>query len=1812
MKHKSCKNLIIFIILVAFLPQILALGHAKNTALNALAYRAIYTNGQCISAKLMDPYRSAPFYVDQANEVRWDKINQYGFYFYKKSFITYRPYNNFYLKLKPNESVILAVPSLRAVRIVFLRNMHSNELSILNANVLGLWKAVKYTRHWHEIDIPPERQQASWLLIKNKSKHNTVAMSVFVSRLKSISSGRAFRKVMIPFSIHKKITHKYTIETFPKMFSLRPYETRHSQRFWKINSNSPYETQVKGPILLRISMRKPTSQMESGVGRTFWLNTTLDRKPYKTLMLNLRNIDTRMYYYSNSPLSAIYLQPYFIFIPAGVHILAIHSRIPIYLSVSNATYRLLLYKIFQYPFFSALKPTYYHNAFCAANKLILQQRARENLSYQIYSQSPTSVNTWWFYLMKIIFEKSPFSENDLSFFRTMSRLNSYYQTLSPEIKRKHLKYKTVYPDLQISQLYNQDRASRLILGSYARLLAESNRPVIMNQISARWKNSLIYRIPNEIKGPIQVRILLSSIPNLNLPIKLTVISNRTMPKHIVYTGIINNKTLVKRWTAEELGHQISALDHKNSPLFPLILSSMDNYLFPYRKVADLKLTFPPGTQWIKIIPHKMSVMNAYIALQVLRTRPHQLSEDEYLTVTKSTSLSQRHRWFFSLISKTRNHTRVSFNSFNADHTYSFTQLNHYQLENEWRNLVAYLQSLKANMAINVGPKLVKRIGPEESETVLLEQAKQYQENGELLRSLRYWSKLVLSNNKKIKREAVLQQQYILFKLNEPVIAARLARYHYYYSTDPRLRRRLYIELIKLYKKLNDTNKIGTLLGVQLLRDPSALSMRQLGWLLMNKGNFRWALDLALLLPNSSQNRQLLLTASYRQGWWKVFNATLKKGTTKENKLWKGYRLQLYGHDKAAVTSWQSAGSKGRSLIKLLIQGKNIANQIAFKKRITSQVIINWKSWENQQVGPKYWKFAPWLVADYAKVRQLISLGGFSSRIFEATSHQPVVLTVYGPSVIRLDLRRLITPQTSAAVDNWASVRVDRKQILWPLVSLSPSILIHFSSYINAKVGRQLPLVLHLTPGLHTIKIASNQGSVLVRPLVQRAILPLNVLPIFTKEALSASHYPSMVKHSQSGTTLAPTFIFTEKGSFINANKVLRSFRARLSQSIEYINNMIKKYKHITTTFYHHHSSHFSDHSDATAISKMTHLMNIATSTKDPKRKLDAIAKAELLYVKHKNVEGIRNVWAILLKMAVWNSVPNIDSPAGVYSQAINGWNPESKQMNLTAALSGLTHNYQQLLSSGNRVEFLLTKKSDSKIHVHLELQEPTGLTALTSIVAYRMNKKPIKYINISPKNPKQELILDIPAGSHVVSFWLERPIQGQFVSIFIEGQYIEPESMFRTSIRNYYITTKAQPVSVHVKGPTLLRIIKKYNKKQDIVYRYVPSGYRIIKIYPIGERTLLRIFQKILVEPLETRQRIPEALQKTKTLQTNVVNNPNKLWRITQKSRYFNYNLYNELPLGSQQSGTWNIYGGYNSRFDKADTILDIERYYEVGSGYFYHDLNRDIYYYGNFVLHFPINELPVMGGIGLITGKWMPTSKTPPFTWWASGKLFTQRVPVKPNKPWEAGGEWDLNLGQHRTIMQWLNHFPQINIFAKYLSLKNLPLNILNDIDQDVYTDYDNNYRYGVKLSDIFTVWPWWNGKLQFVIRGYFGFFKTDSVRYAIRIQQKIAALHFQLEYEKFFFLKNRDRDVTNQVKRVYLDIWLNKWFHSQQRLQFHFRFGADPRIEDKVIALELVWLGGTGRAMTDISREYAGFNSLNQRIAPVYNLSGNYYGSQ
>jgi len=303
----------------------------------------------------------------------------------------------------------------------------------------------------------------------------------------------------------------------------------------------------------------------------------------------------------------------------------------------------------------------------------------------------------------------------------------------------------------------------------------------------------------------------------------------------------------------------------------------------------------------------------------------------------------------------------------------------------------------------------------------------------------------------------------------------------------------------------------------------------------------------------------------------------------------------------------------------------------------------------------------------------------------------------------------------------------------------------------------------------------------------------------------------------------------------------------------------------------------------------------------------------------------------------------------------------------------------------------------------------------------------------------------------------------------------------------YHVATRSEPVRFGIQGPAWLRIDERIGNTLKHRYRYVERGWQTLALAPDPgqDEALFRIFQRVKGDD-----------QKLASPRRAVGVAAIAPFAITVPTHEAVTDLVEVEHLTRHRRGGWTLYAGAVDRRNiDEDEIGDSERFLELGATHRHRDPERAVHLRTTF-----LGRARDAGGVTLgIRERVDYRPDHLPFDFRLDGRVFAQQPGGQVD-----GTEWSAGVRAQASrafmLTDDIRHRPYVRLFARHLSLDGQAVASAGRVDQDIFTRYKADHRYGFSVGDTFNYRPWadtqWYGGPSMISNEDFDPFDPDYVQ--------------------------------------------------------------------------------------------------------------------
>jgi len=585
--------------------------------------------------------------------------------------------------------------------------------------------------------------------------------------------------------------------------------------------------------------------------------------------------------------------------------------------------------------------------------------------------------------------------------------------------------------------------------------------------------------------------------------------------------------------------------------------------------------------------------------------------------------------------------------------------------------------------------------------------------------------------------------------------------------------------------------------------------------------------------------------------------------------------------------------------------------------------------------------------------------------------------------------------------------------------------------------------------------------------------------------------------------------------------------------------------------------------------------------------------------------GSRAIAVRLGKDASWKLLPLTPLSAGVRPVQFRTDESQNPAIRIRRALLPPAAGDEFTLTAEGVFTASMDLKSLVQARIGVELVKAGFSPMLPVTVALQLDAGQVQHLALSVDEPEKETSLSIAEGTHVVRLWMEDPAVDQFVRVKFSGQSTDATNLLWTRSmaeaaqekRFFYEATKGQPIRFFWKGPALLRLDEwreTPGRPPSVSTRleWVAKGEQEVRIGPAPGES--ESWYRIYVHTAETNA--VEVRPNWVTREPEEVPPPKlSLAEATAPSQA---QLTDYYELGGQEDGTWTF-----------GTVLAHRRPFELS------------YQQSNVANEF-VEADAAFRKVNPAETLWLKTRalgrvhrpgdltfgltedlrghpQAMPFEWGLSGEGYVGTT--GPDRRDTEGALYTaFEIGQHRHLNRKLELYPYAGGFAHYLTLDSEDVRQYSYVDQDLFTAYRADHRWGWVLGSRLEYRPWLDSFItvgaDLVSNEDFG---PDHWGMRFAWQQLLGPLRGEVAYG-FRHSLDGSYGGTEFLQGISAGVYGEYWLNGRHRLELGGQFRHDWPTAGNSYFLVLRWDFSQGRGYKDYAPEDLVFRDIRSRRIP------------
>ena len=951
-----------------------------------------------------------------------------------------------------------------------------------------------------------------------------------------------------------------------------------------------------------------------------------------------------------------------------------------------------------------------------------------------------------------------------------------------------------------------------------------------------------------------------------------------------------------------------------------------------------------------------------------------------------------------------------------------------------------------------------------------------------------------------------------------------------------------------------------------------------------------------------------LRSLFSMRWWEIMQNFANHIPDPQSSLWTGLKEIRRGNTEAGLSHLELAGAEGSSWIEHWHSGVRINERLKspdLQQRLDA--LSEWEQWQSKHPGPRVWEPAPDLVTQCRSAKHIYSsMRDLRSQFFIASHESPGFIEVSGPTTIRIELRPIHSDNADSRFDEWFTVTGNGQLGLVAALGNTPSQQLRIEGVGGVVPGRLAITELKIPEGLHRLELASQDHQFLFRVLQDRPEIKLPALPVLSPstiaKVITGDYGANMVVEASADD------VENDCVRIIDHNCTCKSYligRLADPQDCPSIQQawawLIARHAGLAKA----NEIRFVpndlpfEQTEQDDLNRQAARLAFSLNGREDNHqyRLQMIAMLQDLCNFDPSREDLRGYLNFAKNGTVWKKFESFDERAGVRSFELEHWTPETPEIRIRRSLAGLD---QATWVVAGTKEASINVSDERPVHLRLKLRRPgVGFVPMTDTIAVVEIKNQIQRVQVDGEGEKH-VDLNLPAGSHRIrvsqeTAWANHMLHVEAFEVLEDGREMPfganvKDNLSRT--RTWMVALPEEPIKFTVKGPGLYRVDRRIDGRSKWEILTIPdSTTRTITIYPQDGRS--REFVRIFELTVTDRPAKIFSPKQSAPLQPKPISEPvvQAAWLqpIEIGSGLDDFEDLALLPpdsvpasiaepdfqqLGWQNLGTIAPYKTYRERRaldELRNPAARPGRFTELGLIRYFHDPWANSYERTQMFLRPRLDGSTSFGLNHREDRIYHPAICDPPEpeqgwgpirTHWRAG-LFGQdagrpQFDGVSSFPWSAFANGGISRRQ--SINQFWHRTPRLEFFSRYLSEERDGFDS-GVLDQDIFTRYKADHRYGLRLSDQwvyqccidrrFWMRPMLVTNTDQVI--------PDNLGVHFGVDQMIGPVQLRLGYRLTGFFADNDRSSAVVQNLFDLDAMLETWQSRYWRTEARFSVRHD-----------------------------------------------------
>lgn len=1083
-------------------------------------------------------------------------------------------------------------------------------------------------------------------------------------------------------------------------------------------------------------------------------------------------------------------------------------------------------------------------------------------------------------------------------------------------------------------------------------------------------------------------------------------------------------------------------------------------------------------------------------------------------------------------------------------------------------------------------------------------AEQLLEAGRVPEAIKLLTQIVRHDGGVYRRKAVLLRIEALLSASEKFLAKKELSGWIEYGSDDELRRAALKRLVEL--SADDDKTREELLAVSAIKMADPDLEQELARQFVQNGRFGLALRTLTSHVPVDGNQDVLLRCSYRLGWWKLFDETVASLTDEqERNLWTGLKQLRLGAYTKARESLLAAGDLGTPWIKHWDLGESVFRRLASRSAKTRMSALpDWEHFQASHPGPYQWQVTSGAIHKCAG-SAVVHLQNRNLRLrhYVADPGRPTEIMIHGPVKLKIEARPVHPVDSMDPINDWLILESNGTKKQVPIINNRPSKTLSIDETERVVPGATIVAEIDVPAGLNRFTLQSGNSLLLFRVLAYRPELKMPFLPAINEHSLAA-----VIKGSFGRQQHACGYKDTNRIRIIgpaNCRTCSLGYNAvecgcnELHSAQHHFNQLPFAIANPWQGRVNPNAfSLVQDEADQQLMEAFRMAdMDAKVSIENEREKLLQLARVQELVGRFPDRDDIASVLTRLRRDFVWKRFKQFDRRAGVRTIPVDGWAPESPGARIRASMM-LGSPGHVLSSSKPLLQINVADDQTTKFRITARRPQISFLPTFPTVVQVRSRGKshdmtlddPDQFVGIGAR---------LASGGGVIEVEYTNPATNNFVQVFVD-EYMSDGSLQaldreqidagKNSGRSYHVATKEEPLVFRVVAPAVVRIdrLDGHQTLQEFVSVMSDRAFTLSPTME-GEQHLYRIFTLTAqTEESATPQQLlaPATLTENpespvhwsgdvvQTMYQEIENHAgsgphgiDRLALVPQDIEPKLIELNDDIARNRFLKGTWGAEFGYRQR-------RALEEFPNASADDQFLELKLSRLLFEDFKNLYTQNELIVRprfgSGVTLgvkhqgtrvfqandcdagCSGNWGPIQ----IDWqgYYYSQLAAPAVAAYASETPRVGGFRAAISRWHGLDENW-SHRPKLSMFGRGLS-ENRNGYEPGGLDQDIFTNFKSDHRYGLILSDKLVFQNCLDRRFWFrpTLMTNENEWVPDNVGLQFGTDQLFGPLQVKLAYRFSNFFEDDDRRNSSLQNVLYADFMWEQWQNRNRLSQFNF----------------------------------------------------------